>query len=194
MAISSTRHHLRRQGAVRQLHRLLTDGQLAELAFQGLLPVVKEGFSSQEFESLGHIIQKVSVQESRYHDFKGDKYQKRVAQVSSQQSDSEDEAEIGLAEWTRNKKPVSCPWVKNNPMKYNFDITKADQIFDLLLQEKQIQLPPNYIIPSAEELKTKKYCKWHHSVFLNTNECKVFRQQIQSAIEQGRIKIEKKPM
>ena len=31
----------------------LMDGQLAELAFQGLLTPIKERFSSQEFESLG---------------------------------------------------------------------------------------------------------------------------------------------
>jgi hypothetical protein len=33
---------------------------LAELAFQGLLPHMKERFSSQEFESLSHLIQKLS--------------------------------------------------------------------------------------------------------------------------------------
>jgi hypothetical protein len=43
-----------------------------------------------------------------------------------------------LAEWTRNKKPVSCPWVKDNIEKYNFDVSKVDKIFDFLLREKQI--------------------------------------------------------
>ena len=33
-----------------------SDGQLAELAFQGLLPVIKEKFSSQEFKSLAHLV------------------------------------------------------------------------------------------------------------------------------------------
>jgi len=41
-----------------------------------------------------------------------------------------------------------------------------------------------------------KYCKWHNATSHDTNECKVFHQQIQSAIEQGRLKFEvsKKPM
>jgi len=41
-----------------------------------------------------------------------------------------------------------------------------------------------------------KYCKWHNATSHDANECKVFRQQIQSAIEQGRLKFEvsKKPM
>jgi hypothetical protein len=103
-------------------------------------------------------------------------------------SDSEDEAKIGLAEWIRNKKTVSCPFTKKDIEKYVFDVTKADRIFDLLLQEEQIKLSLNHTIPSADELKHYKYCKWHNAVSHNTNECKVFCQQIQSAIEQGRIK------
>jgi len=45
-------------------------------------------------------------------------------------------------------------------------------------------------------LKNIKYYKWHNATSHDTNECKVFRQQIQSAIEQGRLKFEtpKKPM
>jgi hypothetical protein len=35
-----------------------------------------------------------------------------------------------------------------------------------------------------------KYCKWHNATSHDTNDCKIFRQQIQSAIEQGRLKFE----
>jgi len=38
-------------------------------------------------------------------------------------------------------------------VKFAFDITKADRIFDFLLQEGHIKLSPNQVIPSAEELK-----------------------------------------
>ncbi len=47
--------------------------------------------------------------------------------------------------------------------RYDFDITKADKIFNLLLREKQIQLSAGHIIPSAEELGKRRYCKWHNS-------------------------------
>ena len=54
------------------------------------------------------------------------------------------------------------------------------------------------MIPSAEELKKIKYYKWHNATSYSMNECKVFRQQLQSAIESGRIKFDgsktKKPM
>jgi hypothetical protein len=120
---------------------------------------------------------------------------KKVAFVEDS-SNSEDEAEIGLAEWTRNKMSVLCPFAKKYTENYGFDVTKADKIFDLLLQEGQIKLSPNHTIRSADELKNCKYCKWHNAVSHDTNECKAFRQQIQSAIKQGRIKFENpmKPM
>jgi len=97
---------------------------------------------------------------------------------------------IGLAELVKNKKLMSCPFGQKEPEKFAFDITKADRIFDFLLQEVQIKLSPNHVIPSAEELKKIKYCKWHNATSHNTNECKVFRQQLQSAIESGRIKFD----
>ena len=65
-----------------------------------------------------------------------------------------------------------------------------------MLSEGQIKLKPYHKIPTDQELKNIKYCKWHNATFQDTNECKVFRQQIQSAIEQGRLKFEtpKRPM
>jgi hypothetical protein len=114
----------------------LTDGQLEELGFQGLLPAIKDRYSAQEFESLGYFIQRVSAHESHYQDSRGGRYQKKVSCVGSLESDSKEDNEVGLAKWTRNKKAVSCPWVKASMEKYNFNVNKADQIFDFLLREK----------------------------------------------------------
>ena len=52
-----------------------------------------------------------------------------------------DEA-ASLAEWVKNKKLMSCPFGHKEPEKFAFDITKADRIFDFLLQEGQIKLSP----------------------------------------------------
>jgi hypothetical protein len=97
---------------------------------------------------------------------------------------------IGLAEWVKGKKIVSCPFGKKELEKFSFDITKVDKLFDLLLQQGQIKLSQFRTIPSAEELKRIKYCKWHNATSHDTNDCKIFRQQMQSAIEQGRHKFE----
>ena len=53
--------------------------------------------------------------------------------------------------------------------KYNFDITRADMIFDWLVKEKKVKL--THELPPNEELKTKIYCKWHGKWTHNTNNC-----------------------
>ncbi len=177
----------------------LTDSQLADLAFQGLIAPIKEKFSSQDFESLSHLAQKVTLHKHRFAEAK--KNFKKINHVYPYMYDSDDEeddSEVAAAEWVKSKKVVPCPWVRSSGKeeKFDFDITKADKIFDLLLREKQIQLLAGHVIPSAEELGKRRYCKWHNSGSHSTNDCKVFRQQIQVAIEGGKIKFDdsKKPM
>ena len=38
----------------------------------------------------------------------------------------------------------SCPFTKKEKEKYGFNVTKANGIFDLLLQEEQIKLSANH--------------------------------------------------
>ena len=167
---------------------VLDDRQLADLAFQGLLLHIRDKYASQEFESLSHLVQRISDQDIRAFEPKR-AWNKKVSFVDeATSSDSDEELDIGLAEWVKNKKPMSCPFGHKEPEKFAFDITKADRIFDFLLQEGQIKLSPNHVIPSAEELKKIKYCKKHIATSHSTNECKVSRQQLQSTIESGRIK------
>jgi hypothetical protein len=44
------------------------DRQLIDLAFQGLLPHLKDMYASQEFESLGHLVQRIFDQDTRVFD------------------------------------------------------------------------------------------------------------------------------
>ena len=48
----------------------LTDSQQAGLAFQGLIALINEKFSSQEFESISHLAQKVTLHEQRFAEAK----------------------------------------------------------------------------------------------------------------------------
>jgi hypothetical protein len=168
------------------------------LAFQGLLTPIKEKFATCEFESLSQLLHWVSAHERCFQEQRANRLKKLIALVQWA-SDDEEEAngfDIGLAEWTRNKQTVQCPWVKevSERRQYGFDMNKADQIFDLLLKEKQIKLLVEHVIPSAEELRNRKYCKWHHSWSHHTNECKIFCQQVQATTEQGRLAFGKAPM
>jgi hypothetical protein len=70
---------------------------------------------------------------------------------------------------------------------FDFDEGKVEQIFDLLLKEKQLKFPEGYKPPTTQELKGRSYCKWHDSFTHSTSDCKELRRQIQSAIEQGRL-------
>ncbi|KAM1179154.1 hypothetical protein ACFX2G_018760 [Malus domestica] len=77
---------------------------------------------------------------------------------------------------------------------YTFDITKADAIFDQLLSARIIKLRPGHNIPKAEELKGKVYCKYHNSSKHTTNNCVVFRDNVQSWIDNGKLKFPEKKM
>jgi hypothetical protein len=63
-------------------------------------------------------------------------------------SNSEDEDNmIGIAEWVKGKKRVSCPFGKKELEKFGFNITKVDKIFDLLLQQGQTKISQFHTIP-----------------------------------------------
>ncbi len=114
----------------------LTDAQLADLAFQGMIAPIREKFSAEDFDSLSHLIQKVTLHEHRSAEVR--KSSKRVNHVCPYMygsDDDEDDSEIAAAKWVRSKKFTPCKWVKSSRKeeKYDFDITKADKIFDLLL-------------------------------------------------------------
>ena len=84
-----------------------------------------------------------------------EKYLKGTAAMSDpcDVDSDEDDLEVAATEWTWGKAHVSCPWVKETESTYDFDIKKANKIFDLLLEKKQLKLPTNDVIPSAKELK-----------------------------------------
>ena len=68
-------------------------------------------------------------------------------------------------------------------VKFTFNVAKYGKIFDELFKHSNIKL--SHTITSVEELKGCVYCKWHDSFLHNTNDCVVFRRQIQSTINEG---------
>ena len=130
---------------------VLDDQQLADLAFQGLLPHINDKYASHEFESLSHLVQRISDQDIKAFEPRN-AWNEMVSFVDEAiSSDSDEEPVIGLAEWVKNKKSMSCPFGQKEPEKFAFDVTKANSISDFLLQEGQIKLSLNHVIPSAEE-------------------------------------------
>ena len=74
-------------------------------------------------------------------------------------------------------------WEKGVEESYDFDITKLDKLFDFLLEKGQIKLPANHVILPLDQLKNKKFYKFHNTTSHSTNECRIFRQHIQRAIQ-----------
>jgi hypothetical protein len=119
----------------------------------------------------------------------------------SSESSGDKEVDMCVAKWRwgSKSKPFVCSSLKlafkiqQDKFRYTFNIIKCDRIFYYLLQEKQIKFPSGIVIPSPKQLKKNAYCKWHNSYSHATNGCNVFRQQVQSAINEGRLKFSESP-
>jgi hypothetical protein len=136
----------------------LTIGEkdLIDLAFPGLLPHLKEKMEGQEFVDINLALQRVSSHENRAKDSRSysrfkDRSSRHKEKDNMSYVDGEDESEgdneICIAEWveTSKDKPISCSFLKPNggrkdEMKYTFDVSKCDKLFDLLLRRGVIWL------------------------------------------------------
>jgi hypothetical protein len=94
---------------------------------------------------------------------------------------SDKEIDMCVEEWVEapKGKPVTCSFLKpglgkKDDMKFTFDVSKCDKLFDMLLQNKVVRLKGGHVIPTAQQLAWKKYCKWHDSFSHTTNECIYF--------------------
>jgi hypothetical protein len=104
-----------------------------------------------------------------------------------------DENELYVAEfmWPSKSKASSCAFLKpatkgwQEELKFTFDVSKCDGIFDELLKLGNIKI--SHIMPPLDEIKRHAYCKFHNSYSHATNDCNVFRRQIQSSINEGHL-------
>jgi hypothetical protein len=88
-------------------------------------------------------------------------------------------AKKGMAEWVDEKsEPFICLALKPSPqkhrldkIKYTFDLTLCDNLFDIFLENNFIKLFDRKVSPSSLELGDQKYCQF-----------------IQSAIDSGRLR------
>jgi hypothetical protein len=61
--------------------------------------------------------------------------------------------------WASKSKSFICSSLKlasksqQDEMQFTFNVVKCDRIFDYLLQEKQIKLPSNHVIPLPKQLE-----------------------------------------
>ena len=92
----------------------------------------------------------------------------------------DEEEEVAVAEWNWGKKTVMVPnpWGRGVEESYDFDVTKSDKLFDFLLEKGQIKLPDGHVMLPPDQLKNKKFYKFHNATSHSTNECRIFRHHI----------------
>ncbi|KAK1607091.1 hypothetical protein QYE76_030764 [Lolium multiflorum] len=95
----------------------LTEKEAVELAVVGLASPIKDMASQADYPSLAHMVQKLSLYEQRHPELYQDKFKRAVVLVEADEDEGSTEIKRG----------------------FDFDVTKAEQIFDLLLKEKQLK-------------------------------------------------------
>jgi len=146
---------------------------------------------------------------------KGKKFPKRekVAYVDAGDSDPEfdwgsdtvEDNEINLAE-LKDGPPYTCKLIRpsngKNPEEpkndkypsktYTFDVSKCEEIFDLLVTDGIILVPKNMKLPPLEQRKNRGFCKFHGFLGHNLSRCTRFRDSVQKALNEGRLKFGEK--
>jgi hypothetical protein len=94
--------------------------------------------------------------------------------------------------WDKEPLTVNQRWIKQAKGTYDFDVTKADKLFDFLMKEGRIKLPEGHSMLRPDGVKDKKYCGFNDRNSHSINECRVFRIRIQKAIQEGHLKFDNK--
>jgi hypothetical protein len=134
----------------------ISEKEEVELASLGLQKPIKDLAFQLEFNSLAHLVQNLTTYDQRHPELYQDRFKRQVTLIDTEDAeDSRDDQEVAVAEWTRGANPVSYKWVKQQgPAKgFDFEVSKVEQIFDLLLKEKQLKLPKGCKLPTPQELQ-----------------------------------------
>jgi hypothetical protein len=177
----------------------ITEKDLVDLAFIGLTPYVRDKLEGQEFSDTNQLLQRVLPYENRakssqfWDNANKNSFLILINYVDEEVEDEEGN-EICVAKWVEKSrdKPISCSFLKPNggrrdDIKYTLDVSKCDRLFDLLLRGGVIRLTEGHVIPNADILAKKTYCKWHDSCTHTTNECNYFWWQVQLVIKDGQL-------
>jgi hypothetical protein len=123
----------------------IVEKDLADLAFVGLILYLRDKLDGQEFSDTNQLLQRVLPYEnrakpSRFRDNAKKDKEKHHVNFVDEEVDDEDGNEICVAEWVQNPgdKPISYSFLNPNggrreEMRYTFDVSKCDRLFDLLL-------------------------------------------------------------
>jgi hypothetical protein len=168
----------------------LTDYNLAHLTARGLITAIRDRLEGVEFHTLANVLVRGMQQELKLNKEKEHSEPRRsnVHMIEYDSDSSDDENEVYVAEfvWPSKSKASSCAYLKSSTkgrqeeLKFTFDVSKCDHIFDELLKFGNIKI--SHTMPPLGEIKGRAYYKFHNSYSHATNDCNVFCRQIETAI------------
>jgi hypothetical protein len=159
---------------------------LTDLAFAGSTPYLRDKLDGLEFSDTNQLLQCAlpygnHAKSSRFRDSDNKDKEKHHVNFMDEEANDKEGNEICVAEWAEKPrdKPILWSFLKPNggwreEIRYSFDMSKCDHLFDLLLWRGVIQLTEGHVIPSADILAKKPYCKCHDAYTHTTNECNYF--------------------
>jgi hypothetical protein len=182
----------------------LPDDQLADMAIAGMLPAIRDKLFGMEFDNLGQLSHRLSLMSNQAYGFKKDSRFAKHSDIvdiynqflerADQGEEFDDEEEIAATEmvWGKELLTLNQRWVKQDKGTYDFDVTKADKLFEFLVKDGRIKLPEGHSVLRPDGVKEKRYCGFHDRNSHSINECRVFRMRIQKAIQEGHLKFDNK--
>jgi hypothetical protein len=136
----------------------LPDDQLAHMAVAGMLPAIREKLFGMEFSLMSNQAYGFK-KDSRFakHNDIADIYIQFLERVD-QVEEFEDDEEVAAAEIMWGKEPLTMNqrWIKDAKGTYNFDVTKANKLFEFLVKEGRIKLPEGHSMLRPDGVKEKR--------------------------------------
>ena len=138
----------------------LSEKDLVDLALAGLRSSYREKFDGSSFYSINQLQAKALSQETKFKKekdtYKSHRSNTHIVEYDSDSSyDGDKEVYATEFVWTVSAKPFTCtslkPTQKNlqEEMKFTFDVSKCDRIFDELLRLGNLKI--THVIPPLED-------------------------------------------
>ena len=161
----------------------ITDMDLADICLKGLRSSIRDKIEGSDFLSVAQVQVRALIVENRMNKEK-DSFKSRRSNMHAIEYDSDSSShsdkKVYAAEfvWPSKAKTYFCSSLKpahkgrQEEVKFTFDVSKCDRIFDELHKSGNIKL--THTLPPLDELKRRAYCKFHNSYSHATNDLNVF--------------------
>ena len=172
--------------------------ELVEMGAGGLDYSIRKKLDTQNLRDMAHLADRVRhVEILKAEKSKTHKHFKKVkvAYIPSDESNQEFDITFGNVEIKqvdiaelKPRPPYTCKSLRpsdgNNPvetsnerypMTYTFDVTKCDEIYDLLVAYGQVVVPKDVKIPPLEQRQKRGFSKYHKFLGHNSSRCSLLR-------------------